>query len=135
MVRFIHMKKFLASCLIAGAFTVSSCYQEPDPGSAIITVLDNNDFRVPEATVRFFQSGNGPGIIDQTRYSDGSGVATFLHGPSEYKETTGNVALCGPNAYCEVILNVRATGPSGAQGQAVVRIIPGEVARETIRIF
>jgi hypothetical protein len=113
----------------------TSCFQEPEAGRAFITVLDANDFRVPEATVRFFQAGNGPGIIDQIRYTDFAGVASFVHSPSEYKEVNGNVALCGPQAYCEVILNVRATGPSGAIGQAIVRIIPGEVSRETIRIF
>lgn len=57
---------FTAALLAAVATSLSSCYSDPEPGNITITVLDAQDFRVSEAEVRFFQSGNGSGQIDVT---------------------------------------------------------------------
>lgn len=133
------MKKITALALLALGLGLTSCYQNPEPGVAIITVLDPNDFRVPEAEVRFYQSGNGGGVIDEKRFTDLQGICSFIHGKNAYQyidEETGRslIALCGDEAYCEVILNVTATAQNKL-GTTIVRIKPGETIRETVHIY
>ncbi len=113
---------FTAVLLAAITTSLSSCYSEPEPGTITITVLDAQDFRVSEAEVRFFQSGNGSGQIDVTRYTNTEGEVSYTH-----SDPVSGLAL-------EVVLNVSATR-GAATGQTVVRIIPGETTRETVTIY
>ncbi len=137
------LKRFTSLALFGLSLTLAGCYSSPEPGVAVITVLDANDFRVPEAEVRFYQSGASVGtqigIIDQMRFTNLQGVCTFIHGKSSYQvidEDSGRslVALCGDDAYCEVILNVTATAQNKF-GTTIVRIKPGETIQETVRIY
>ncbi len=113
---------FTAALLAAVATSLSSCYSDPEPGNITITVLDAQDFRVSEAEVRFFQSGNGSGQIDVTRYTNTEGEVSYTHTDP------------GTGLALEVVLNVAATR-GAATGQTVVRIVPGESSRETVTIY
>jgi hypothetical protein len=104
------------------ATSLTSCYTDPEPGTITVTVLDAQDFRVSEAEVRFFQSGNGSGQIDVTRYTNTEGEVSYTHTDP------------GTGLALEVVLNVSATR-GAATGQTVVRIVPGESSRETITIY
>lgn len=133
------LKRLTSLAFLGLSLSLVGCYSSPEPGVAVITVLDANDFRVPEAQVRFYQSGNGQGIIDEMRFTNLQGVCTFIHAKSAYQEIdedTGRslIALCGDDAYCEVILNVTATAQNKL-GTTIVRIKPGETIQETVRIY
>jgi hypothetical protein len=133
------LKRLTSLAFLGLSLSLVGCYSSPEPGVAVITVLDANDFRVPEAQVRFYQSGNGAGIIDEKRFTNLQGVCTFIHGKQAYQvidEDSGRslIALCGEDAYCEVILNVTATSQNKL-GTTIVRIKPGETIQETVRIY
>jgi hypothetical protein len=117
------MKKlFVTFLMITGVFSLSSCYQNPDYGVGIITVLDANDFRVPSAHVTLSQPGNGAGIIYAEGYTDSNGEFKYTHVPPQ----TGMAV--------EVILNVNVV-KDNAIGAGIIRIKPDELSEVTVRIY
>jgi hypothetical protein len=117
------MKKlFVTFLMITGVLSLSSCYQNPDYGVGIITVLDANDFRVPSAHVTLSQPGNGAGIIYAEGYTDSNGEFKYTHVPPQ----TGLAV--------EVILNVNVV-KDNAIGAGIIRIKPDEISEVTIRIY
>ena len=113
------MKKlflFLSILVLAGAF--SSCYQPPSPGTGKVTVVDQNDFRVPSATVKLSQPGQlGTGYIINEGLTNMSGEYSYTHEPA-----------------LEVILDISATYGT-AVGQGIIRIKPNETSTETVKIY
>lgn len=117
------MKKiFVIFLILSGVLPLSSCYQNPDYGVGIITVLDANDFRVPSAQVTLSQPGNGAGIIFAEGYTDSNGEFKYTHIPPQ----TGLAV--------EVILNVNVVKDT-AIGAGIIRIKPDEVSEVTVRIY
>lgn len=90
--------------------SLQSCYKEPGEGTARIIVIDENQLRVPYASVRLVQGDVN--MIDNTDYN---GIAEF-----ENK--------------LEVILNVEAKKGSKI-GTGIARIRPGETITEVITIY
>jgi len=116
------MKKLSFLVVVAIATVFTSCYQEPQPGTAKITVVDLNDFRVPSATVTLTQ----PGQLN-TGYIVNEGL-TNMNGEYSYTHIDQRV-----NMGVEVILNIKAVdGPK--DGVGIIRIIPGQTTTETIKI-
>ncbi|MBE2246768.1 MAG: hypothetical protein IAE67_05885 [Candidatus Competibacteraceae bacterium] len=118
------MRKLLLFTLLIGSiFSFSSCYQDPDYGVGIVTVLDANDFRVASAEVVLSQPGqNGQGIILVQGYTDPNGEFKYTHEPPQTDLAT------------EVILNV-SVQKDNAIGAGIIRIKPNEVATVTVRIY
>lgn len=87
-----------------------SCYKEPKPGTARIIVIDENQLRVPYATVKLVN-----GNVNMVGNTDYTGIATF-----ENK--------------LEVILNVEAK-KGDKIGTGICRIRPGETITEVITIY
>ncbi|MBM3172045.1 MAG: hypothetical protein FJZ75_10605 [Bacteroidetes bacterium] len=104
------------------AFSTFGCYEEPTPGTVIVTVLDSQGFKVSEAEVRFIQTGNGAGIVDVTKYSNAAGEVSYTH-----TDPISDLPL-------EVVLNVSGK-KADLVGQTVVRIIPGETTREILQLY
>jgi hypothetical protein len=104
------------------AFSSTGCYEEPAPGTVVVTVLDAQGFKVSEAEVRFIQTGNGAGIIDVTKYSNAAGEVTYTH-----TDPISDLPL-------EVVLNVSGK-KADLVGQTVVRVIPGETTREILQLY
>lgn len=106
------------SILVVGSAFTSCYYTKPDPGKAVIVVLDENDFRVPAASVVLHQEGQqGDGIIYASGFTDIEGVFEYIHEPA-----------------LEIIAFVDASLDTCA-GKGTVRIIPNEVTYDTVHIF
>ncbi|MCZ2442214.1 MAG: hypothetical protein LC101_00300 [Flavobacteriales bacterium] len=118
------MKKILFIAVLIGIVSsFSSCYQDPDYGVGIVTVLDANDFRVASAEVVLSQPGqNGAGIILVQGYTDLNGEFKYTHEPPQTQLAT------------EVILNV-SVKKDNAIGAGIIRIKPNEVTNVTVRIY
>lgn len=114
------MKKIVLFGFILSTISISltSCYQDPEPGVAVVVVLDANEFKVPSATVTLSQPGqNGNGIILVTGFTDISGKFAYTHEPA-----------------LEVILNI-AVAKDNKSGQGVIRVKPDETTTEEVTIY
>lgn len=101
---------FLFIIGLAGTLSLQSCYKEPKEGNARIIIIDENQLRVPYATVRLYQ-----GDINYVNNSDYDGVAMF-------------------DNLLEVILTVEAK--KGAKiGSGIARIKPDETITEVVTIY
>lgn len=89
---------------------LQSCYKEPGVGKARILVIDQNQLRVPYATVTLKQFD-----VLMTGTTDYMGVAEFTN-------------------KLEVILNVEAKKGTKI-GTGIARIRPGETITEVITIY
>jgi hypothetical protein len=117
------IRTFTSFILALGlAFSTFGCYEEPTPGTVIVTVLDSQGFKVSEAEVRFIQTGNGAGIVNVTKYSNAAGEVSYTH-----TDPISDLPL-------EVVLNVSGK-KADLVGQTVVRVIPGETTRETLQLY
>jgi|GEM_PF-1034112 len=123
-VYFLAMNRTISILFLAIGFAISTfgCYEEPTPGTVIVTVLDSQGFKVSEAEVRFIQTGNGAGIVDVTKFSDAKGEVSYTH-----TDPISDLPL-------EVVLNVSGK-KADLVGQTVVRIIPSETTRETLQLY
>lgn len=122
------MKRILIiSSLALATLSLNSCYTDPDPGTGVIVVTDGDDFRVPTAYVKLWQEGQlGTGTIIYQGYTDNNGELSYTH-----RDAQTGLGL-------EVILSVYAEKIINSQlrtGQGIIRIKPGEVSTEIIRIF
>lgn len=118
----IMKKLFVAFLIVSSVFSLTSCYQDPDYGVGIVTVLDANDFRVPSAQVTLSQPGNGAGIIFVEGYTDSNGEFKYTHVPPQ------------TDLAVEVILNVNVK-KDNAIGAGIIRIKPDELSEVTVRIY
>lgn len=89
---------------------LQSCYKEPGEGTARVLVIDENQLRVPYASVTLSQ-----GSILMTGITDYNGVAEFKN-------------------KLEVILNVEAQ-KGAKEGEGIARIKPGQTITEVITIY
>lgn len=95
---------------ISATFSLQSCYKQPGTGDARIIVIDENQLRVPYATVRLYQ-----GDINEVSSTDYDGVVLFEN-------------------QLEVILNVEAK--KGAKiGSGIARIKPDQTITEVVTIY
>ncbi len=113
------MKKYLLIFVtLAAVAAFSSCYEPPGPGTGKVIVIDQNDFRVPSATVKLSQPGQlGTGYIVNEGLTDLNGEYSYTHEPA-----------------LEVILDISATYGT-AVGQGIIRIKPDETSTETVKIY
>lgn len=118
------MKKLALFFVMAVGIAASySCYADPKPGTGNVIVVDENDFRVPSATVKLSQPGQlGTGFI----VFEG---LTNLNGEVSYTHVDPNVDMG-----LEVILEISATFGT-ATGQGIIRIKPDETSVETVKIY
>jgi hypothetical protein len=118
------MKQLLFILVITIGIGASySCYKDPGAGAGIITVVDNNDFKVPSATVKLSQPGqNNTGFIINEGLTDQSGEYSYTH--QDFQVDFGT----------EVILNVSAS-EGGRVGSTIIHIRPDETTRETVTIL
>lgn len=89
---------------------LQSCYKAPGEGTARILVIDENQLRVPYASVTLSQ-----GSINMAGTTDFEGKAEFTN-------------------ELEVILSVEAK-KGDKQGEGIARIKPGQTITEVITIF
>lgn len=108
------MRKPVTILLFLLAVTVTplfqACYKAPGEGTARILVIDENQLRVPYASVTLSQ-----GSINMAGTTDFEGKAEFTN-------------------ELEVILSVEAK-KGDKQGEGIARIKPGETITEVITIF
>ncbi len=118
------MKKLALIFVIAIGLGASySCYSEPGPGTGRVIVVDENDFRVPAATVQLSQPGQlGTGFIVNEGLTDMNGEYSYTH-----QDPNVDMGL-------EVILDISATYGT-ATGQGIIRIKPDETSTETVKIY
>jgi len=110
------MKKILLLLVATTSLLLTSCYQEPVNGVAKITVIDENEFRVPSANVTL--TGPTGSYISVSGITDFNGEWLYEHDPA-----------------LEVILQVHATSSTGPEyGDAIVRIVPNKTTNETVKI-
>lgn len=107
------MKKIALMLTLGLVVGLTSCYQEPQFGTAKITVVDLNDFRVPNANVTLSQDGSH--IISEG-LTDMQGEYNYTHDPA-----------------LEVILDVEATEGTRT-GNGSIRIKPNQTSQEIVRI-
>lgn len=121
---FRFMKKLALIFVIAVGVAASySCYGEPGPGTGKVIVIDENDFRVPAATVQLSQPGQlGTGFIVNEGLTDMNGEYSYTH-----QDPNVDMGL-------EVILEISATLGT-ATGQGIIRIKPDETSTETVKIY
>lgn len=119
-----YMKRiFGILLLVITVSAMSSCYQDPEPGTGVVTVIDENDFRVPSATVTLSQPGQlGTGFIVNEGLTNMNGEYSYTH-----VDPAVDMGL-------EVILNISATFGT-AVGQGIIRIKPNETSHETVKIY
>lgn len=101
---------FLFLIAFTSVISLSSCYKEPKEGNARIIVIDENQLRVPYATVRLYQ-----GDINYVNNSDFDGIAMFEN-------------------LLEVILTVEAK-KGAKQGNGIARIKPDQTITEVVTIY
>lgn len=110
------MKKIILLLVVSTGLLLTSCYKEPENGVATIRVVDENVFRVPNATVTL--TGPAGSYIHVSGVTDFNGEWTYEHDPA-----------------LEVILHIHATSSTGPEfGDAMVRIVPDETAEQTVMI-
>jgi hypothetical protein len=113
---------FIFLSIITVSLTFSGCYEDPTYGVGIVTVLDQNDFKVPSAEVTLSQQGNGSGVILEQGYTDGNGQFKYTHVPPQ------------TDLAVEVILNVNVQ-KGNYIGAGIIRIKPNEVSTVDIKIY
>jgi hypothetical protein len=118
------MKKLALIFVIAVGVAASySCYGEPKAGTGNVIVIDENDFRVPAATVQLSQPGQlGTGYIVNEGLTNQNGEYSYTH-----QDPNVDMGL-------EVILEISATFGT-ATGQGIIRIKPDETSTETVKIY
>lgn len=123
-------RAIILSAIILATSLLQSCYRDPSPGVAAITVLDKNKFRVPNAKVTLSQSGEkGNGIIYNEGFTDFNGEYKFsLVFPDDGHQGIGQ-GLALP-AILKVVVE-----KEGLLGQAQVTIKPGETTERQIFIY
>ena len=118
------MKKLALVFVISiGVAASYSCYGDPKPGTGVVIVVDENDFRVPAATVQLSQPGQlGTGFIINEGLTGANGEYSYTH-----EDPNVDMGL-------EVILEISASLGS-ATGQGIIRIKPDETSTETVKIY
>ena len=111
------MKKIVFVLVIVSGIMLSSCYEEPSPGTGIVKVVDINYLRIPGADVTLSQPGNGTGYIVNYGLTNMYGEYSYTHEPA-----------------LEVILNIDVTSSAGS-GTEIIRITPGETTTKTVMIY
>lgn len=95
---------------VSATFSLQSCYKVPKEGSARIIVIDENQLRVPFATVRLFRAD-----VSFAGTTDHNGIVLFEN-------------------LLEVILTVEAKRANKV-GTGVARIKPDQTITEVVTIY
>ena len=112
------MKNILLLLLVSSGLLLTSCYKEPENGTAKIIVI-HNGYRKPSADIQL--TGPAGSYINVSAISDQNGEFIYTHDPA-----------------LEVILDVDASFTDGSglhQGQGIIRIVPDETNEVTITLY